>query len=95
MTFNIKTIRHVIYLKELLPDYEPVRQLRSSLKQLLQVHIAETVLASWVSVTVPLSIGTIYLSTLRTQQVLKAKLYTYILKYAFDLSHRVFCHVYE
>jgi hypothetical protein len=46
LTFKIKTTGHPIYLKNLLPDYEPVRELRSSSKQLLQVHVAKTALAS-------------------------------------------------
>jgi hypothetical protein len=46
LTYKIKTTGHPIYLRNLLPDYEPVRELRSSSKQLLQVHAAKTVLAS-------------------------------------------------
>ena len=48
LTYNIKTTGHPIYLRNLLPHYEPepVRELHSSPKQLLQVHVAGTVLSS-------------------------------------------------
>ena len=46
LAFTIKNTGQPIYLRELLPDYEPARTLRSSSKHLLSENTTKTVLAS-------------------------------------------------
>jgi len=46
LSYNIKSTGQLVYLRELLYDYQPVRALRSSSKHLLTVNVAETVLAT-------------------------------------------------
>src|SRR5208282_5530601 len=53
VSYKLVTLAHTIrtsgqpsYLRELLPDYEPARTLRSSSRHLLQETVTKTVLAS-------------------------------------------------
>jgi len=46
LSYNIKSTGQPVYLRELLPDYQPVRTLRSSSKHLLTVNVAKIVLAT-------------------------------------------------